>query len=124
MGLIGKYLTECKQVVETVTSDGQGGSRLTHSLGTAFMAAFVRNGDSNNRDDTASKITSHATYAMTTDKAISLGYHAIIKRTVDGRCFRVLTHAEDFHTPAGSALNMRQVTVEEWIEPDEYTPAE
>lgn len=124
MGLVDKYLTECKQVIETVTSDGQGGSRLTYSLGTAFMAAFVRNGNSNNRDDTASKTASHATYAMTTDKAISLGYHAIIKRTSDGRYFRVLTHAEDFHTPAISALNMRQVTVEEWIEPNEYAAAE
>lgn len=121
MSLINEYLTECRPVIETETSDGQGGSRLTYTFGDAFQAALVRNGNSNNRAETADKTASHATYTMTTSRAVTLGYHAVVKRTADGKCFRVLTHAEDAHTPANSALDMRQVTVEEWIEPDEYT---
>ena len=53
-------------------------------------------------------------YTITTGKAVNLQYHDVFRRVRDGKIFRVTSDGDDKHTPASAALNMRQVTAEEW----------
>ena len=54
-----------------------------------------------------------ATYTITTDKTVKLGYHDVLK-TKDGKIFRVTSNAGEKETPASSNLNIAQVMAEKW----------
>jgi hypothetical protein len=58
-------------------------------------------------------------YTLTTKKNISLEYHDVLRRSRDGKIFRVTSDGDDSFTPASASLNMRQVTCEEWTLPRE-----
>ena len=54
-----------------------------------------------------------ALYTITTRKNVNLQYHDILKRSRDGKLFRVTSDGDDKATPGSAGLNMRQVSAEE-----------
>ena len=56
-------------------------------------------------------------YTVTTSKALNLQYHDVFKRKSDNKIFRVTSDGDDKHTPNSSALDMRQVSAEEYTLP-------
>lgn len=53
-------------------------------------------------------------YTVTTTKDIVLQNDDVFRRIKDGKVFRVTSDGQDNATPPSAALNMRQVTAEEW----------
>lgn len=57
-------------------------------------------------------------YSVLTRKAVTLPFHAVIRRQRDGKCFRILSEAFDFETPKGGRLDLRAHAAEEFRLPD------
>jgi len=97
---------------KTRTPDGEGGFITEWAEGAKFMAAY--------RFDTsiealiAEKQGVTSLYTITTERAVVLEYHDILKRLYDGKIFRVTSDGDDKFTPESASLNMRQVTAEEY----------
>ena len=103
---------------KTTTSDGRGGFTTTWKDGADFTAACVF--DSSMQARMAEAAGVKALYTITTAKNVNLQYHDVFRRASDGKIFRVTSDGDDKKTPNSAALNMRQVTAEEFV-PSEYT---
>ena len=94
------------------TPDGRGGYNTTWIEGASFKAAIVLNTSIEARAAEKAGVT--ALYTITTLKSMNLQYHDVIKRLSDNKIFRITSDGDDKKTPKGAALNMRQVSAEEW----------
>lgn len=94
------------------TPDGAGGYINNWREGMRFFAACVM--DTTMQSRIAEKQGVSSVYTITTDKAMRLEYHDVIKRISDGRTFRVTSVADDKVSPKVSGLSMAQVTAERW----------
>ena len=92
--------------------DGQGGFIYVWTESTEFQANARLDSSIQAKIAQVQGVTS--LYTITTKKDITLEYHDIIKRLSDGKIFRVTSDGDDNKTPEASALNMRQVSAEEW----------
>lgn len=116
MSLLSEAMEECVLLNKTSAPDGYGGRVDTWvESGFTFDAAIVFDTSMQARRADAEGVKS--LYTVTTDKGTSLEYHEVFKRTGDGKIFRVTSDGDDKYTPASAALNMRQVTAEEWSIP-------
>ena len=105
---------------KTKESDGYGGYSTTWKDGAEILGAMVFNSSIEARKAEAMGVTS--VYTLTTKKAVILEYHDVLRRERDGKIFRVTSDGDDAYTPASAALDMRQVTCEEWTLPPEEVP--
>ena len=92
--------------------DGYGGKRTIWSEGAEFRAAAVFDTSMQARIGGVQGVKS--LYTITTPRGMTLEYHDVIKRLSDGKVFRVTSDGDDKKTPSSTALDMRQVTAEEW----------
>ena len=92
--------------------DGYGGVTTTWTEGAPIMAAAVFDTSLQARVAGVQGVTS--LYTITTQKNIILEYHDVLRRTRDGKILRVTSDGTDNKTPDSAALNMRQVTAEEY----------
>lgn len=92
--------------------DGEGGFITSWVDGAQFMAALTFNTSLAARVAQKEGVTS--LYTVTTRRGVRLDYHDIFKRLSDGKIFRVTSDGDDVVSPKSSALDMRQVTAEEW----------
>lgn len=116
--LIDAYLVDCVLLNKITTADGYGGYVTEWQEGAEFKAAITLNTSMEARIAEKQGVT--ALYTITTTKALNLQYHDVIKRVADGKFFRVTSDGDDNHTPNGiGALDMRQVSAEEWRLSDE-----
>lgn len=113
MSLLSEAMEECIMLNKTTLPDGYGG-RIDAWVESefSFNAAIVYDTSIEARRAEAEGVTS--LYTITTDKSIVLEYHEVFKRVRDGKIFRVTSDGDDRFTPQSAALNMRQVTAEEW----------
>lgn len=117
MSLLSEAMEKCIMLDKTTTSDGRGGFVTEWSDGAEFDAAIVF--DSSIQARAAEAAGVKALYTITTAKNVNLQYHDVLRRASDGKIFRVTSDGDDKKTPNSAALNMRQVTAEEFV-PAEY----
>ena len=115
MSLLDEAMETCTFLNKQVTPDGYGGYTTTWADGASFQAAIVFDTSIEARTAEAQGVTSR--YTVTTPRAMTLEYHDVFRRTRDGKIFRVTSDGDDKYTPASTALDMRQVTAEEWSLP-------
>lgn len=92
--------------------DGRGGITKAYTEGPEIMVAFSF--DTSTEARIAEKEGTDNRFTLTTSRAVNLQYHDVIKRTRDGKVFRVTSDGDDNFTPASASLDMRQVEAEEW----------
>ena len=117
MSLLSEAMETCQMLNKIKVPDGYGGSIDTWSEGMKFDAAVTF--DSSMQARIADKEGVSSLYTVTTRKNITLEYHEVFKRLSDGKIFRVTSDGDDKYTPASATLNMRQVTAEEWVLPND-----
>lgn len=109
-------LTEAmeKFVIMNMTSvpDGYGGRIKNWEEGAEFDGALVFN--SSLEAQVAMKQGVTSVYTLITSRSLNLEYHEVVKRVSDGKVFRITSDGGDLKTPASSALDINQVTCEEW----------
>lgn len=115
MSLIDEFKATVCFLEKTRVPDGEGGLKATWAEGAKFPAAVTLDTSIEARAAEKQGVTS--VYTITTAKNVVLEYHDVLKRLFDGKIFRVTSDGDDKYTPASSALDMRQVTAEEWSLP-------
>lgn len=116
MSLLSEAMETCTMIDRTTAPDGYGGIVTTWVDGAEFQAAIVLDSSMQARTAAVQGVTS--LYTVTTKKNINLQYHDVFRRGSDGKVFRVTSDGDDKKTPASAALNMRQVSAEEWSLPN------
>lgn len=112
MSLLDAFKAECLMLKRTQAADGEGGQVTQWADGTSFQAAITLSSTSNTTK--AEQDVASNSYTVTTGKDIELKFHDVFRRVSDGKIFRVTSDGTDKMTPGTAALNMRQVTAEEW----------
>lgn len=120
MSLLSESMENCIFINKTKVSDGYGGYTNAYVEGVEFKAAIVFDTSIEARIGEKQGVTSR--YTITTSRAMTLEYHDVFKRARDGKVFRVTSDGDDKFTPASTALDMRQVTAEEWIPTSAISP--
>ena len=117
MSLLSDRMDDCIMMDKITRADGYGGGiNPTWVPGAEFQAAIVL--DNSIEARVAEKQGVTALYTITTNKQINLQYHDVLKRTRDGKVFRVTSDGDDKYTPDSATINMRQVSAEEWVIPN------
>ena len=112
MSLLDVYMQEFVLYNESIVSDGYGGYKTSWTEGIHFNGALVVNQSMESRMAQKQGVT--AIYTLTTSRNLVLKYHNVFRRVTDGKVFRVTSDGDDVKTPNSTALDMRQVTAEEW----------
>lgn len=115
MSLIDEFKSPVCFLEKKRVPDGEGGFVTTWQEGAKFSAAIAFDTSIEARMAEKQGVTS--VYTIVTESSVVLEYHDVLKRLFDGKIFRVTSDGDDKYTPASSALNMRQVTAEEWSLP-------
>lgn len=115
MSLIDEFKSPVCFLEKKRVPDGEGGFVTTWQEGAKFSAAIAF--DTSIEARVAEKQGVTSVYTISTEKSVVLEYHDVLKRLFDGKIFRVTSDGDDKYTPASSALDMRQVTAEEWSLP-------
>lgn len=113
MSLLSDAMESCVMMDKRTEDDGYGGERTIWSEGSHFQAAIVFDTSMESRIADAQGVTS--LYTVTTSRNKVLEYHNVFKRERDGKIFRVTSDGDDKYTPSSTALDMRQVTAEEFV---------
>lgn len=112
MSLLSEAMESCCFLDKTTQPDGYGGIERVWKEGAGFNAAFTL--DSSIEAKIAAKQGVTGLYTIITEKNINLQFHDVLKRKSDGKIFRVTSDGDDKRTPKSAALNMRNVSAEEW----------
>ena len=116
MSLLEQAMETFVMIDRTTRPDGYGGIETVWLPGAEFQAAIVLDSSMQARTAAVQGVT--ALYTVTTRKTINLQYHDVIQRLSDRKIFRITSDGDDKRTPATAALNMRQVSAEEWRLPN------
>lgn len=112
MSLLSDAMESCTMLDKRVVKDGYGGYKTTYVEGVGFNAAITFDTSIEARRADVEGVKS--LYTVTTSRAMTLEYHDIFRRERDSKIFRVTSDGDDKATPSSTALDMRQVTAEEW----------
>lgn len=115
MSLLDEMRSACVLLDKKREPDGEGGFITKWTEGAEFSAAVTFSTSVEARVAEKQGVTS--LYTVTTGKNLTLEYHDVFKRLSDGKIFRVTSDGDDKATPERAAINMRQVTAEEWSIP-------
>lgn len=114
--LLEEAMEKCTIQDKRTVDDTYGGVRTAYVDGASIQCAIVYN--SSMEAKIAEKHGVTALYTITTRKNVNLQYHDVIRRESDKKIFRVTTDGDDNKTPSSAALDMRQVSAEEWELPN------
>lgn len=112
MSLLDEAFEKFTMVDRTTTSDGYGGFIPVWTDGAEIQAAAVLNQSTGAQ--IAQALKERSSYTITTRKNVTLEYHDVVRRQSDKKVFRITSDGDDMKTPNSAALNMRNVTAEEW----------
>lgn len=101
------------------TDDRIGGRSCTFTVSGSFqgIAVITQTAHAFAKDQTvqhANAQSAEPAYTLLTKRAVLLPFHTVIRRTSDGRIFRITSDADDARTPKGSRLDLRMHACEEW----------
>lgn len=97
--------------------DGEGGFATVWSEGAEFYAHARL--DKSIQAKIAEKQGVTSLYTITTNKSLTLVKNDVIKRKEDGATFRITSNGTDDKTPNSAGLDMRQVSAELWVIPND-----
>ena len=117
MSLLDEAFTACTFIIVTKERDGYGSWKKVYTDGAAFEAAITFDNSIQARIAQQSGVNN--LYTVTTRKSLTLEFHDIFRRESDGKIFRVTSDGDDKHTPQSAALDMRQVSAEEFVLPQD-----
>ena len=117
MSLLDEQYEDCTIIEKRMVSDGYGGYIPEYYDGITIKAAIVLDNSTQARIAEQEGVT--ALYTITTEKALNLQFHDVLRRESDKKIFRVKSDGDDKKTPRSAGLNMRQVSAEEWELPHE-----
>lgn len=112
MSLLSEAMEPFVMMDKTTVADDYGSFTRIWTEGAEFNAAAVKDNSMQARIAGVQGVT--ALYTVTTPKSVHLEYHDVFKRKSDGKIFRATSDGDDKATPVSAALDMRQVTAEEW----------
>lgn len=113
MSLLENAMENCIMLDKKTVPDGYGGYTKEWTEGAPFDAAIVFDTSIQARRAEAEGVRSR--YTVTTTRSLGLEFHDVFKRLRDGKIFRVTSDGDDKFTPSVTALDMRQVTAEEYL---------
>lgn len=113
MSLLSDAMESCVMLNKITADDGYGGETTRWIGSSHFDAAIVFDTSMESRIADAQGVTS--LYTVTTSRNKVLEYHDVFQRERDGKIFRVTSDGDDKYTPPSTALDMRQVTAEEFV---------
>ena len=97
--------------------DGYGGTTSQWVEGATIRGAIVYN--SGAQVQIAQSMGAMGAYTLTVKKNVELDYHDVLRRTSDGKVFRITSNSDELKTPPSATLNMRNYNAEEWEIPSE-----
>lgn len=115
MSLLTEQMEDFVLLNKIRVPDGYGGTKTTWTDGATIKAVAPFNSSMEARIGAMQGVSS--LYTITTSRRITLEYHDVLRRVRDGKIFRVTSDGDDQYTPATTALDMRNVTAEEWAIP-------
>lgn len=112
MSLVTAMMEPFVMLDKRSVSDGLGGFTREWIEGAQFDASAILDTSTTARVGAVQGLTS--LYTVTTHKNINLQFHDVFRRISDGKVFRATSDGDDKASPAVSALDMRQVSAEEY----------
>lgn len=97
---------------KSVVDDGYGGTSTVWTEGATVKGAIVFDGSTQMKIAQAMGVA--GVYTLTVKKNVDLDYHTVLRRSKDGKIFRITSNSDDNKTPSDASLNMRQYSAEEW----------
>lgn len=113
MSLLNEAMESCTMLDKRTSADGYGGYVIEWVDGVTFDAAITF--DTSIEARAAEQQGTTNLYTITTSRSMNLQYHDVFRRERDKKTFRVTSDGDDNYTPHSAALDMRQVTAEEWM---------
>lgn len=113
--LLDNFMTDFVILTTVCTDDGEGGQTTTYMESEPFQAT-VRH-DKTEQEQTAEQQNTDSSYTIVTKKSVILNFHMIVKRVLDGACFRITSDASNV-PPDFSAIDLRSASAEKIILPD------
>lgn len=117
MSLLNDYMTTCTMLDKVTRPDGMGGYIIEWQDGAQIECAIRF--DNSMQAKIAEKQGVTSLYTIVTKKNINLQYHDVLRREKDGKIFRVTSDGDDNKTPPSASLNMREVSAEQWVLPND-----
>lgn len=119
MRILQKNMESFCRMIKSRMPDGQSCSSGAWTEGESFQACAVRDQTGRTAPKAQSiekggKPDAIAGYSVLTARAVSLPFHAVIKRQRDGLILRITNDGQDAQTPEGARLDLRMVSAEEW----------
>lgn len=110
--LLDEYVTDFVILTAICVDDGEGGQITEYQESEPFQAAIRH--DKVKVEHAAEQENTFSNYTIVTEKSVILNFPMIVKRVLDGACFRITS---DFSspTPDFSSLNMRKASAEKII---------
>ena len=117
MSLLNDYMSTCTLIDKIRVPDGMGGYTVEWHDGAQIECAIRFDNSMQARVAEKQGVTS--LYTIVTKKNINLQYHDVLRREEDGKIFRVTSDGDDNKTPPSASLNMREVSAEQWVLPND-----
>lgn len=117
MNLLDQATEPFTFIDKITTSDGVGGYTTAWKDGATIQAASRLDNDPIER--IAQAQTTQGAYTIITKKNVTLNFHDVLRRERDKKIFRVTSNGNDNRTPDSAGLNMRAVSAEEWVLPND-----
>ena len=117
MSLLSLATEDFTFIDKTTVPDGEGGFRPAWVDGATIQAATRLNDSSVDKIAQAQGVKS--VYTIITKKNINLQFHDVLRRERDKKIFRVTSDGDDKRTPSTATLDMRSVSAEEWVIPND-----
>lgn len=113
MSLLSDAMEPCVMLNKITADDGLGGETTAWTPGSHFDAAITFDDSIQARIGVSAGV--YSLYTVTTHRSKVLEYHDVFRRERDNKIFRVTSDGDDKATPPSTALDMRQVTAEEFF---------
>ena len=117
MSLLSLATEDFTLLDKTTVPDGEGGFITVWIDGATIQAATRLNDSSVDKIAQAQGVK--AAYTIITKKNINLQFHDVLRRERDKKIFRVTSDGDDKRTPSTATLDMRSVSAEEWVIPND-----
>lgn len=117
MSLLSEYMEPFAFMDKSHIADAEGGYTVTWTQSQATFNAAIRF-DNSVQAKRAQAEGVKDLYTIITDRSTDLEFNDVIKRIEDGTTYRVTYSGKDNKTPASAGLNMRAVSAELWVIPD------
>lgn len=98
-------------------SDGEGGYTSTWQDGATIDATLRL--DNSALEQIAQAQTSRGAHTIITKRSIILHFHDVLRREKNKKTYRITSNGDDNQTPRIASLDMRAVTAEEWVIPND-----